>query len=244
MTSYGALCYTFIGKIQSGLFKVAWFLFKKHSLYISEISELKYILERVNKRTILFLDELISGTEMFSSSSLIVSLLEKFINDKIFFFFTTHIHWISDYVEKHLAKSIDIFHFELKDVNVLKDDLLFSMNKNDFYNRSLQSGSGKSMYGIEVAEKFGIPTSITKRAREIRSHVRFDYTEENIRKSKYNSKLSVSECFKCGSREQLHTHHIFPQKNFEGSVATDGFRKDSLYNLLVLCFQCHEKVHH
>lgn len=219
-------------------------LFKKHSLFISEISELKYILDRINKKTILFLDELISGTEMFSSSSLIVSLLHEFIDKKIYFFFTTHIHWISEYVHRHLNDHIDIFHFELKDVDILKDDLLLSMDKNDFYNRSLLSGSGKSMYGIEVAEKFGIASSIIQRAREIRNHVRFEYTEENVRKSKYNSKLSVSECFKCGSREQLHTHHIFPQKNCNEPVSKDGFRKDGLYNLLVLCHECHDGVHH
>lgn len=219
-------------------------LFKKHSLFISEISELKYIMERVHKKTILFLDELLSGTEMFSSSSLIVSLLHEFVERRIYFFFTTHIHWISDHVEKHLGDNIDIFHFELKDVDVLKDDMLITMDKSDFYNRSLLKGSGKSMYGIEVAEKFGISNAIIERAKKIRSHVRFDYVEENVRKSKYNSKLNVSECFKCGSREQLHTHHIFPQKNFSNSVSKDGFRKDGLYNLLVLCHECHEGVHH
>lgn len=221
-------------------------LFKKHSLFISEISELKYILERVNKKTILFLDELLSGTEMYSSSSLIVSLLENFIKDKVFFFFTTHIHWISDYVEKHMVKNIEIFHFCLKDITNVKDEMLVSLHKTDFYNRSLQKGSGLSKYGIEVAEKFGISENIIKRAHEIRKHVRFDYVEENVKRSKYNSKLCVNECFKCGSREQLHTHHIFPQKNFidNVSVTKDGFRKDGLYNLLVLCHHCHESVHH
>jgi DNA mismatch repair protein MutS len=219
-------------------------LFKKHSLFISEISELKYIMDRIHKKTILFLDELLSGTEMFSSSSLITALLENFVNKRIFFFFTTHVHWISDYVEKNLHDNIDIFHFELKDVNVLKDEMLLSMNKNDFYNRSLQEGSGKSMYGIEVAEKFGICSNVIEKAKQIRCNVRFDYVEEYQRPSKYNSKLNVKECFKCGSREQLHTHHVFPQKNFNDSVAKDGFRKNGLYNLLVLCHACHERVHH
>ena len=219
-------------------------LFKKHSLFISEISELKYIMDRIHKKTILFLDELLSGTEMFSSSSLITALLENFVDKKIFFFFTTHVHWISDYVEKNLHNHCDIFHFQLKDVNILKDEMLMSMNKNDFYNRSLQEGSGKSMYGIEVAEKFGICSDVIKKAKKIRCNVRFDYMEEYQRPSKYNSKLNVKECFKCGSREQLHTHHVFPQKNFNDPVAKDGFRKNGLYNLLVLCHKCHERVHH
>ena len=45
-------------------------LFKKHSLYISEISELKYILERVNKRTILFLDEPTLGLDINAQRNL------------------------------------------------------------------------------------------------------------------------------------------------------------------------------
>lgn len=219
-------------------------LFKKHSLFISEISELKYILERINKKTILFLDELISGTEMYSSSSLITSLLHYFVEKKIYFFFTTHIHWISDHIEKHLGNSIEIFHFELKEMGLMKDDILLSSKKSDFYNRQLKKGSGNNQYGIEVAEKFGIPNTIIERAKEFRKHVRFDYVESHCRKSKYNAKLNVSECFKCGSREQLHTHHIFPQKNFENDIDMDGFRKNALYNLLVLCHCCHEQVHY
>ena len=61
-------------------------LFKQQSLYVAEISELKYIIERSNKKTFLCLDELTSGTEIHSSSSLILSLFEFFYEKKYHFY--------------------------------------------------------------------------------------------------------------------------------------------------------------
>jgi 5-methylcytosine-specific restriction endonuclease McrA len=55
----------------------------------------------------------------------------------------------------------------------------------------------------------------------------------------------MEECFRCGERKHLHTHHIFPQKNFQdGKQEKNGYRKNALYNLIVLCEHCHHSVHH
>ena len=220
-------------------------LFKQQSLFVSEISELKYILDRMTKKSFLCLDELTSGTEIFSSSSLIISLIEYFTKKNIPFLFTTHIHLISEYIENHLKDRIKLYHFEVNESKCRKDNLLLTMNKSDFYNRSLKDGSGRSQYGIEVAEQLGIPTTIIERSYEIRKYIRCEYIEEKEKRSRYNKKLEVKECFKCSSRENLHTHHIFPQENFkEDNILGDGFRKNALYNLLVLCNVCHEDLHH
>ena len=220
-------------------------LFKQQSLFVSEISELKYIIDRMTHKSFLCLDELTSGTEIFSSSSLIISLLEYFTKKNIPFLFTTHIHIISDYIKNHLKDRIKLYHFEVNESKCMKDNLLLTMNKSDFYNRSLQEGSGRSHYGIEVAEKLGIPNIIIDRSYNIRKYIRCEYIEEKEKKSRYNKKLEVKECFKCSSRENLHTHHIFPQENFkQDNILSDGFRKNALYNLLVLCHSCHEDLHH
>lgn len=220
-------------------------LFKQQSLFVSEISELKYILDRIiPKRSFLCLDELTSGTEIFSSGSLIISLLEYFIQKEIPFLFTTHIHFISEYIQKHLKDRIQLYHFDMNEKKY--KNLLITSDKSDFYNRSLEKGSGRSQYGIEVAEQLGLPKSIIEKSYSLRRYIRCDYIEEKPRRSRYNKELEVRECFKCFSRENLHTHHIFPQENFKGDEVTiqkDGFRKNALYNLLVLCHECHEELH-
>lgn len=220
-------------------------LFKQQSLFVSEISELKYILERMTRKSFLCLDELTSGTEIYSSSSLIISLLEYFTKKNIPFLFTTHLHLISDYIQNNLKDRIKLYHFEVNESKCLKDNLLLTMNKTDFYNRSLKEGSGRSHYGLEVAEQLGIPNTIIERSYNIRKYIRCEYIEEKEKRSRYNKKLEVKECFKCSSRENLHTHHIFPQEHFKkDNILGDGFRKNALYNLLVLCHSCHEDLHH
>ena len=215
-------------------------LFKQQSLYVAEISELKYIIERSNKKTFLCLDELTSGTEIHSSSSLILSLFEFFYEKKIPFLFTTHIHFISNYIQNNFKDKICLYHFTLNESRLQKDNVIYTLNINDLYDRELKKGPGPSIYGIEVAEKLGIPKEIIDRSYELRKHIRIDYQEKGNKKSKYNSSLKVEECFRCGSRENLHTHHIFPQKCFDKKeVLENGFRKNGLYNLLILCMTCH-----
>lgn len=220
-------------------------LFKQQSLYVAEISELKYIIERSNKKTFLCLDELTSGTEIHSSSSLILSLFEFFYEKKIPFLFTTHIHFISNYIQNNFKDKICLYHFTLNESRLQKDNVIYTLNINDLYDRELKKGPGPSIYGIEVAEKLGIPKEIIDRSYELRKHIRIDYQEKGNKKSKYNTSLKVEECFRCGSRENLHTHHIFPQKCFDKKeVLENGFRKNGLYNLLILCMTCHEELHH
>lgn len=216
-------------------------LYRGQSLFISEMSELRYMMEHSNKKTFLLMDELTSGTEVHSSSSLIIALLEEFLHQNIYFLFTTHIHWIANYLKRYKDR-LDICHFEMNhDRNVL-----LANDISEIFNRKLQNGAGPSLYGLEVAEQLGISSRVTDRAYQIRNHVRFDYTEENTMKlSKYNPKLSMEECFRCGERKHLHTHHIFPQKNFQdGKQEKNGYRKNALYNLIVLCEHCHHSVHH
>lgn len=219
-------------------------LYRGQSLYVSEMSELRYMLEHSNEKSFLLLDELTSGTEVHSSSSLIVALLEEFLHRNIFFLFTTHIHWIAEYLEKYSEK-IEISHFLFDVGKSLKDDSLIASEKNDLFNRKLQNGSGPSLYGVEVADKLGISSRIIERAHKIRQHVKFEYIPQNQdKKSRYNSKLNMEECIRCESRINLHTHHIYPQKNFkDGKEELNGFRKNALYNLIVLCEDCHHDVH-
>ena len=100
------------------------------------------------------------------------------------------------------------------------------------------------MYGIEVAEKLGISNRIIKNAYKIRDGVSFDYEEHKVKKSKYNSKLAIDKCINCGNNKNLHTHHILPQQYFSNNNnKIEGFDKNALYNLIILCEKCHNQIH-
>jgi DNA mismatch repair protein MutS len=218
-------------------------LYCGHSLFVSEMSELDYILKHSGKNTLLLLDELTSGTEIHSSSSLTLSIIEAFVKKTIYFCFTTHTHWIAEYIKNNI-QSVKIYHFLFDTSKDIKKEQLLANNVNQFYNRFLNEGSGPLSYGIEVAEQLGIDPSIIKNAKNIRNGIHFFYQPVQDNKfSKYNSKLNVKECFSCKSHLNLHTHHILPQEQFNNQKQKNGFRKNALYNLVVLCENCHTKTH-
>ncbi|MAI14661.1 MAG: hypothetical protein CMM15_11620 [Rhodospirillaceae bacterium] len=218
-------------------------LYCGHSLFVSEMSDLDYILKHSSENTLLLMDELTSGTEVHSASSLIIAMIEEFLRQKITFCFTTHIHWIGTHLEQ--TKSVQLYHFTFDDKKDIRKEKLLSNSPSDFYNRELCSGSGRERYGIEVAEKVGIHPRIIKRAFEIRNGVHFYYETYNPQKiSRYHPTLKMDKCYICQDTKNLHCHHILPQKEFSETKITNGFRKDAKYNLLVLCQACHDKIHH
>lgn len=220
-------------------------LFRKHSTYVMEISELKYILDRLDKKTLLCFDEFPVGTEIYSSSGLLCSLLERFVKDHYHFMITTHIPFISDYVTNHFPGLVDVFHFKMNTIDLSDPQLLLLQTPNNLYDRQMLPGTGVLQYGLEVASQLGISSDIIDRAKEIRKHVKFEFTEKPGKSSRYNCKLEMTECVQCGARDNLQTHHRFQQENFrENNTTKDGFRKNGLYNLTILCRSCHEKLHH
>lgn len=203
-----------------------------HSTFVAEMYELKYILERSNKDTLVLCDELTSGTESQSATALVISTLIEFIEKKTKFIITTHLHNIVSNSRLQIHKKcIDVLHFEME----LENEKLYIPNIEHRYNRRLLEGSGKSLYGIEIAKQIGLPESFIRRAFEIR--------EQEPQKSKYNRRLVKTECFICKSKEELHTHHITPQIRFETDIALKACNKNGLYNLVVLCKNCHEQLH-
>lgn len=89
-----------------------------------------------------------------------------------------------------------------------------------------------------------IPASIIERAHGYRDRISLEFLEpcskENL--SRYNPKFVLQKCFVCGTKRRLHTHHIFPQKEFV-DCPVKHFQKNALYNLIALCEGCHMKVH-
>ena len=117
------------------------------------------------------------------------------------------------------------------------------------FNRNLQKGSGSNLYGLEVAKSMDMPPLFIKKAMQIRRDIlKINNNIITPKKSKYNSKVFVSDCYICKSIENLDTHHIKFQNTADTNgniVAKDGsvFHKNEPHNLVVLCKSCHQKVH-
>ena len=221
-------------------------LFIGQSTFVSEMSELRFILERASDRSLILCDELTAGTETRSASGLVASTIMEFFTRRFFFVCTTHLHSVADMINH---PGLRISHFE-SDVSpqrpLLSDDLHI------YFDRRLKDGRGNDSYGIEIAEKLGLPSSLIKRAYEFRNRVSVHITDNTaIRVSRYNPKLRMKECIRCGQTDHLHTHHIVPQKMFrtpsdDGSYTKNMLqknKKDMLSNIIVLCEDCHQLVH-
>ena len=217
-------------------------LFRKHSTYITEISELNYILDRAQPRSLICLDEFPVGTEIYSSSTLLMSLMEHFVHKKYNFMVTTHIPYIYNFVEERFMDEIQTFHFRMREEAVNEIQLVSSPQ--DLYDREMVEGPGDTHYGLEIAQKHGLDTTIIDRAYSFRNCIQVTYSNPDPKPSRYNSKLSIIACENCNSKQNLHTHHILPQQVCENqNVSESGFRKNGLYNLKVLCETCHETIH-
>ena len=68
----------------------------------------------------------------------------------------------------------------------------------------------------------------------------------SLKKSKYNADVYMHCCFKCGSADNLHTHHIAQQKDAdnETGLINNKFHKNKKFNLMILCEKCHTLLHH
>ena len=71
----------------------------------------------------------------------------------------------------------------------------------------------------------------------------FPYLKIKNKRSRYNQKVIVDHCEKCGSEEHLHTHHIHEQYTANEKGMIEHFHKNTEHNLMILCEECHKKEH-
>jgi hypothetical protein len=124
------------------------------------------------------------------------------------------------------AKALKVWH--LRVITTLDGKLI--------YDRTLQPGSGKSTYGLEVAKAMGLPTDLMLRAYAIRRHLGGEVSADEAPKSAWNALIRRETCEHCNNSfvRGLEVHHIHERANGGGN---------SLRNLAVLCDACHDKHH-
>ena len=215
-------------------------LFKGLSTFAVEMLELRTILRLADESSLVLGDELCSGTESISATSIFVAGIQKLADVGCSFIFATHLHEIIGYDEITSLHNVGMKH-----MSVLYDkerDCLV-------YNRKLEDGAGNNMYGLEVCKSLSLPSDFLENAHNIR----MKYHPENgstldQKGSHYNKKhIMGGMCEKCESHLAVDVHHLVYQNeaNQKGVIKKDGllFNKNAEANLLNLCQKCHDEIH-
>lgn len=214
-------------------------IFTNSSSFQVEMIELNNIIKNSNKNSLILMDELCRGTEQASSHSLTIGVIEYLLELESKFIITTHMHSIfkdKNFEKLKKSEKLLIQHLE---VDIQNGQLI--------YKRTLKDGISENIYGLEIARMLGIEEKLINRCNEIRNNY-LDVSNEivSVKKSKYNSMKYLTKCELCNKKNQseLETHHIVEQKdsNEEGLIENELYHKNELFNLMVLCKECHKKI--
>lgn len=219
-------------------------LFKGLSSFTLEMLELKAILKRADPFTLVIGDEVCRGTEHISGNAIVASTIINLAKVNASFIFATHLHEIAK-MER------------IKQINTIKPYHLSVTYDHDtdtlIYDRQLKEGQGEEIYGITVAKYIIQDNDFLNTALEIKNELLKSYDSLISGKtSKYNSQVFIHQCQICGKKEvdglisELHTHHINFQKDCDSGLVKKKkhLRKNDKANLVVLCVECHENIHH
>jgi len=215
-------------------------IWKGHSTFVTEMHDLRHILQRSDPHSLILCDELTSGTETFSATGIVASTLRHLLDTQSSFILTTHLHTLARFKElmedprlavKHIGMSYD------------------PVGKKLLFDRILRPGIGRSVYGLEIAEYLGFPTDFLKQAYDYRTRLEEGGKAASQplplvknRRSRYHPKVLMDQCQECGERSStLHTHHIQEQSMADSEGYIGKYHKNSKFNLKVLCEPCQQK---
>jgi DNA mismatch repair protein MutS len=217
-------------------------IFKGLSTFAVEMSELRTILRLADQDSLILGDELCSGTESISAQSIFVAGIQQLCAKKSTFIFATHLHEIVDYDEiKGLSNQINLNHMAV--IYDKANDILI-------YDRKLKDGPGTNMYGLEVCRSLNLPQDFLEAAHQIR--MKYHPEDSSIlaqKSSHFNAKKIMGKCEQCKVSIGSEVHHLQHQSEADqdGFIRkADGtiFHKNHPANLMTLCEQCHQKMHH
>lgn len=215
-------------------------ILKNQSSFVVEMVELKMILKNANKNSLVLLDELCSSSEVNSANALVASTILYLNKMNCPFMFATHLHFLSEFDRIIKQNNIKIKHLSIS----------FNKYGDIIYDRKLIDGNGGNLYGLEVAKNLGLNNEFISEAFSIRNLLvgKSDILLDT-KKSSYNKSKIVDCCEICqykpvkNNELPLDTHHINFQCNADKNGIIENFHKHEKFNLVVLCKQCHIKVH-
>lgn len=194
------------------------------STFTVEMTELGEILRRGDSMSLVLGDELCSGTERVSATSIISAGIERLTEMGCRFLLATHQH---DVVGRIPGIDISVKHMSVEYAN---GELV--------YDRILKDGVGETHYGVSVCKALGLPRDFLESANK---HMRDILGKEpeylvSRKRSAYNSSVFVGSCKRCGKAAE-HVHHR------EHKVAAAPHVRNAVHNLEALCRECHENHH-
>ena len=213
-------------------------IFKGLSSFALEITELKAILKRSGKNTLVIADEVCRGTEHKSAIVIVIAMIDILSKSNTSFISATHLHEIVENKRIQNLNNVNCFHLHAeydKKTNTI------------IYDRKLRTGNGKTEYGLDVSKCIMNDSNFIDLVTEIKKDI--SKTDNNLvsnQISHYNRNIYMTECDICECKENLDTHHIEFQKNTDGNgflLKKSHVHKNHPSNLVVLCKDCHHKIH-
>ena len=208
-----------------------------HSTFTKEILEIRNILWRANEHSLVIGDELCAGTESASAISIVAAGIDRLVRRGSRFLFATHLHdlvdvqEIRDYIDDG---KVSVFH-----LSVHCDPVTQKL----VYQRTLRSGSGCSLYGIEVCRAMKMDDDFLEFANNVRQ--RYVGVHDQLhpgKSSHYNQALYIKKCDIC-KKPAEEVHHIRHQKDADAMGYIGSHHKNAMFNLVALCRVCHDEVH-
>ena len=207
------------------------------SSFAVEMTELREILLKADARSLVLGDEVCSGTESVSATSLVASALKWLAERKSSFLFATHLHGLLSIKEVQTCTALQVWHLRVKyepATGIL------------VYDRTLQKGAGSSMYGLEVARALSLPTEFLEVAQGFRHELLGTRGDEMAPASSWNAQVKRKACelCECAFVAEIEIHHIQPRQDASASGHfADGTHQNHLRNLIAVCQACHDKHH-
>ncbi|MBR9997358.1 MAG: DNA mismatch repair protein MutS [Cyclobacteriaceae bacterium] len=163
-------------------------LSRGESTFMVEMTETASILNNLNNRSLVLMDEIGRGTSTYDGVSIawsIVEYLQRHPKFRVKTLFATHYHELNQLADDF--PGIKNFNVTVKEVG---NRILFL--------RKLKEGGSEHSFGIHVAQMAGIPNPIVIRANEILRHLEKEKLRENHKKRvdsipKNNYQLSLFE---------------------------------------------------
>jgi DNA mismatch repair protein MutS len=206
------------------------------SSFAVEVSELRDIFQRASDKSLVLGDELCSGTESVSATSLVAAGIKYLHSKEARFVFATHLHDLLSLPTISSLPQLGIWHLRVH-YDVATDTLI--------YDRTLHKGPGGTLYGLEVARAMHLPYEILKEAHQFRTELLGESSQEEAKMSSYNPIMAIKECTICKHKivKDLEVHHIRQQKDAKDKLFSDGTQMNDIRNLVVVCQSCHDKHH-
>jgi DNA mismatch repair protein MutS len=206
------------------------------SSFAVEMSELREIFSVADHQTLVLGDELCSGTESVSATAIVAAGIQHLMKAGSQFVLATHLHDLMKLEQIKTLQKLCVYHLHVEYDRVR--DLLV-------YHRTLQPGSGSTMYGLEVAKALHLPVDMIDAAFSIRRTLLGEVATEEAVKSAWSSSLILQSCVRCGSKvsKTLEAHHLEPRKDAIDGRNKDGQDLNHVRNLATLCQVCHDEHH-